>query len=298
MGTTERHHVRIRRRKRKGEIRQRNNVERKEEEEKQNKKKKDKRKEKRKKRLRKAKQKAQKKKQQRKSDTRQTTTCGTTEVSDACLINAVEALNFEKNQIQNFFKQKARLLNHNKTTGNKLSKNMNFNESADYMLKAIGGNINSPTCGENATVRNAAKLDNATKNYQALNNCSMTIKEACTMPDTTIDPAKLEKCDEIFTASKKASEDCRTNEAYTSDGPAACTCWEKAAEGIALAKKEKCSTFGSDTAKAVKKQKKTCITAFSVCKKMQDAAIQLISACMSGEVNATETATTASARLF
>merc|ERR1712037_872896 len=39
--------------------------------------------------------------------------CGTTGVNDTCLINAVNALNFEKGQIQNFFKQKARLENQN-----------------------------------------------------------------------------------------------------------------------------------------------------------------------------------------
>merc|ERR1711972_532196 len=48
--------------------------------------------------------------------------CGTTGVNDTCLINAVEALNFEKNQIQNFFKQKARLENQNKVTGNRRRK--------------------------------------------------------------------------------------------------------------------------------------------------------------------------------
>merc|ERR1711872_473634 len=37
--------------------------------------------------------------------------CGTSGVNDTCLLNAVNALNFEKNQIQNFFKQKARLEN-------------------------------------------------------------------------------------------------------------------------------------------------------------------------------------------
>merc|ERR1712039_575163 len=43
--------------------------------------------------------------------------CGTSGVNDTCLLNAVNALNFEKNQIQNFFKQKARLENQNKVTG-------------------------------------------------------------------------------------------------------------------------------------------------------------------------------------
>merc|ERR1712047_217687 len=40
--------------------------------------------------------------------------CGASGVNDTCLLNAVNALNFEKNQIQNFFKQKARLENQNK----------------------------------------------------------------------------------------------------------------------------------------------------------------------------------------
>merc|ERR1712192_178571 len=48
--------------------------------------------------------------------------CGTSGVNDTCLINAVNSLNFEKNQIQNFFKQKARLENQDKVTGNKKGK--------------------------------------------------------------------------------------------------------------------------------------------------------------------------------
>merc|ERR1712012_791509 len=48
--------------------------------------------------------------------------CGASGVNDTCLLNAVNALNFEKNQIQNFFKQKARLENQNKVTGNKKGK--------------------------------------------------------------------------------------------------------------------------------------------------------------------------------
>merc|ERR1712061_662033 len=77
--------------------------------------------------------------------------CGTSGVNDTCLLNAVNSLNFEKNQIQNFFKQKARLENQNKVTGNKKGKKGEFEDAAKYMLTAIGGNISSPTCGENTT---------------------------------------------------------------------------------------------------------------------------------------------------
>merc|ERR1712180_412051 len=54
--------------------------------------------------------------------------CGTSGVNDTCLLNAVNALNFEKNQIQNFFKQKARLENQNKVTGNKKGKKGEFED--------------------------------------------------------------------------------------------------------------------------------------------------------------------------
>merc|ERR1712192_279314 len=67
--------------------------------------------------------------------------CGTSGVNDTCLINAVNSLNFEKNQIQNFFKQKARLENQDKVTGNKKGKKGEFEDAAGYMLTAIGGSI-------------------------------------------------------------------------------------------------------------------------------------------------------------
>ena len=47
-------------------------------------------------------------------------------------------MDFEKNQIQNFQKQKARIDNQNKTTGNKLGKNGEFEDAAKSLLQALG----------------------------------------------------------------------------------------------------------------------------------------------------------------
>merc|ERR1711928_14914 len=83
-----------------------------------------------------------KKRNQKKSGARQGpaggdwSSCGTSGVNDTCLLNAVNALNFEKNQIQNFFKQKARLENQNNVTGNKARKEGEFEDAAKYMLTA------------------------------------------------------------------------------------------------------------------------------------------------------------------
>merc|ERR1712156_860097 len=206
--------------------------------------------------------------------------CGTSGVNDTCLLNAVNALNFEKNQIQNFFKQKARLENQNKVTGNKKGKKGEFEDAAKYMLTAIGGDISSPTCGENTTRSLRAAAD-AVATYNTLINCSASIHEACDMPNGTFNA----NCADIYNKSKVASDDCRSNSAYTSDGAAACNCWEKAAIGITIAKAEGCTKKGKEQAQAVKKQKQKCISAFSKCKKAEDAAVALIYTCMSGEVN-------------
>merc|ERR1712060_1019936 len=111
--------------------------------------------------------------------------CGTSGVNDTCLLNAVNSLNFEKGQIQNFFKQKARLENQNKVTGNKKGKKGEFEDAAGYMLTAIGGNISTPTCGDNSSRTERAAAD-AVATYNTLINCSATIHEACDMPNDTI----------------------------------------------------------------------------------------------------------------
>merc|ERR1712072_1160384 len=225
----------------------------------------------------------------RKSEARQAaggdwSSCGTSGVNDTCLLNAVNSLNFEKNQIQNFFKQKARLENQNKVTGNKKGKKGEFEDAAGYMLTAIGGNISSPTCGENST-RSARAAADAVSTYNTLINCSASIQEACDMPNGTINATFNANCAQIYNLSKIASDDCRSNSAYTNNGSAACNCWEKAAIGIVIAKKEGCTKKSGEQAKAVKRQKKKCIDAFSACKKAEDAAVALIHTCMSGEVN-------------
>merc|ERR1711892_824493 len=211
--------------------------------------------------------------------------CGDSQVNDTCLQNAVDALNFEKNQIQNFFKQKARLINHNKTTANKQGKKGEFMQAAKFMLQAIGGNISNPTCGESGTANKARSAKSSVDNYNTLLNCSNSIKEACTMPKSVFNASKkalLDNCAFIFNKSKTASDDCRTNKDYLANGTAACSCWFKAAIGIKIAKKAGCSA--SDTSKQVKAAKNKCIAAFSKCKKAEDAAVALIHTCMAGEV--------------
>merc|ERR1711892_1074393 len=165
-----------------------------------------------------------KKKSKGKTERQGRLVCGSTQVNDTCLQNAVDSLNFEKNQIQNFFKQNARLKNHNKTKSGKLGKKGEFEDAAKYLLQAIGGHISAPTCGESGTAQKARSAKSASDNYATLLNCSESIKEACTMPKKTYNAtvkAQLDACAFIFNKSKTAANDCRTNNDYITNGTAA-----------------------------------------------------------------------------
>merc|ERR1712106_984487 len=194
--------------------------------------------------------KAKKSKPTESQDSRQS--CGDTQVNETCVQNAIDSLNFEKNQIQNFFKQKARLQAQNKTTSNKQGKKGEFEDAAKYLLTAIGGNISSPTCGGS---RRSA--ESASSTYNTLINCSSSIKAACTIPKGVFNAttkAKLDTCAGIYNKSKTAADDCRKNTAYVSNGTAACSCWAKAAIGITLARSAGCSASDIQTGQSTKEE--------------------------------------------
>jgi len=213
--------------------------------------------------------------------------CSTTTLNDTCLENALSVLEFEKNQIQNFFKQKSRAASQSKISGNKEAKKDDFANAASLVLTALGGNISTAECGSSNETRGTEREKNAAiDSYTFLLNCSNSIAEACTIPnDTYNDDIKQfhASCEIVYNKIKEISTDCRTNDTFRADAQKACACWAAASDGVQEAKKQGCIA-ARDTAKAVKKQKGLCIDAFSACKTAEDEAIALITACSSGDI--------------
>jgi len=212
--------------------------------------------------------------------------CSTTTLNNTCLENALTVLEFEKNQVQNFFKQKERAASHSKISGNKNAKNSEFFEAAGYVLTALGGNITDPKCGSSNETRNTRALKDSMDTYEYLMNCTKSIDEACTIPNTTYSPENvtfLESCAETYQTLKDISADCRTNDTFKENAQLACACWAGAKAEVDTAKKIGCKA-SSTFAKNVKKQKGLCIKAFGKCKKAEDEAIALIHVCMSGDI--------------
>merc|ERR1712088_307620 len=106
-------------------------------------------------------------------DGRNTTTCSdTTTVSSDCLEDAVDVLKYLRSQVRTFNRKFARIKSFNKTVGNKLGKKGVFEQTAKYLLLALGGNISSAACGETGSrSTNSRDKNTAVATYSLLNNC-------------------------------------------------------------------------------------------------------------------------------
>merc|ERR1712241_1069676 len=154
---------------------------------------------------------------------RNTKTCSdSTTVSSDCLEDAVDVLKYLRSQVRTFNRKFARIKSFNKTVGNKLGKKGVFEETASWLLVALGGNISNAACGETGSRRRTGRDKNtAVTTYKTLNNCSTAIKEACSMPNTTLsdeDITTFNSCKETFNETSVQADDCRTNSKYANTG--------------------------------------------------------------------------------
>ena len=195
--------------------------------------------------------------------------------------------------------QKARAESFNKLIGNKGGKNDSFGNSTTYLLTALGGNVSNLKCGSQNTSGAAAITT-----YKALTNCSKAVSAACVVPNTTVNFTQLNTCktyyENIQTTNKKCFE--MTNK-KSANGTAVCECWKGAAEAVATAKAKSSSCSANTAQSDLKDLKNTCLAAYGVCKKAEDASVSYILKCStdsssstnsSASSNSTTTTTTTS----
>jgi len=208
-----------------------------------------------------------------------------------CGVDAVEALKFEGSVVDNFITQKKRALNFKGIVDKKKGKKANFANATDNMLDALGGNSTAPVCSMSALRLSRKSAADATANYDTLKNCTINIESDCGIANGTIDEAGLETCNVTIFAIKTKNAECIAK--ATADEK--CACFAEAAVLVATAKAGDCKKMGVDANKAMKTQKKKCVTAFAVCNKAEAAASGLINVCLGGEDVTAAAATTAAA---
>merc|ERR1711892_682042 len=181
-----------------------------------------------------------------------------------CIINAAQSFKVEKDTVKSFFKQTARIEAQLKTLGNKLKKKGNFEADGKLLKKALGDSIENATCGTTKLASNSSALFS----LKVLSNCSEIIKEGCS--DLTVNETVTGFCTTVLTAFKDDSKTC-----VTKSGDEACSCWSKLTDYRANI--TSCKVL--DYSKEIKSFLSTCKTAFSKCKKAQDAAVEYVSTC-------------------
>lgn len=198
-----------------------------------------------------------------------------------------------KDVVTNFEKQKARMEQQNSTGGNKAGKKGVFAPIAFKLVDIGGGNKTNMSCGGSYGNTGAKQLQNLTK---TLFDCELSVNKSCNpanfpQPNTTF----ISNCEKLVTQFKFSVQVCLnktlgTTKTNVSD---ACGCWiGPQLAATALATK---SCKASDAAKKISKQFSACKSAFSVCRKYEDAAIPSIAACSQSSTALTKKAATLSA---
>ena len=221
-----------------------------------------------------------------KKNTKNHDSCNATNpVSRHCMENAMYVLLFEANQVKNYFKQSMQFLRHSNFTFQKLAKKGRFEEAAEHMLAAMGGNISNPICGENSTTteereKQQRDLDLQMRNYSQLANCSAAILEACTVSEKMYNEAALNKIKSCYAKMlefKKFTNTCLTAE-MRNNAILQCTCCGQAMPMRDDIKHMNCSMNNEKNQTTINKN--ACVAVFRSCKNMEDASVAMIDSCM------------------
>merc|ERR1712198_501313 len=204
--------------------------------------------------------------------------------SSACLASVIDALK-KRVIVFNFENQRKRVERQTKLAGLKFGKRTIFAGIAAKLIKAGGGNNQSLSCKGSTTSQEAKNL---TSLSQTLLKCDAEITKVCGPSFPKYDMDLVQKCEPKSKEFITLAKDCLKKD-VVSDEANTCKCWTdpkfmEIVKGVATCEiKEK-----NEIADAIDKCKKT----FMLCKKSEDATVNLIykcQACSSGSSNASST---------
>merc|ERR1711971_1311493 len=193
-------------------------------------------------------------------------------VHGKCLESAVKSMRKLEKVVANFDKQMIRVEKQAQIAAKKGDKKAVFGPTALKLIDVGGGNESALTCAGSADSAGAKQLKNLT---DTLMMCETEVNKTCKMDIPKPNATLIMACNTSTKAFRKKAEECfsKSKEDTAMD---ACTCWTDAD----LAK------LGEDVADCkikevgiVAKGLKACKDAFSKCRKFEDEAVPMISAC-------------------
>ena len=193
-------------------------------------------------------------------------------VDGKCLESAVKSMRKLEKVVANFDKQMIRVEKQAAIAAKKGDKKAVFGPIALKLIDVGGGNESALTCAGSADSAGAKQLKNLT---DTLMLCETEVNKTCKMDIPKPNATLITACNTSTKAFRKMAEECfsKSKEDTAMDG---CTCWTSAdlaklGDSVADCKIKEVGT--------VAKGLKACKDAFAKCRKFEDDAVSIISAC-------------------
>merc|ERR1711971_1416407 len=193
-------------------------------------------------------------------------------VDGKCLESAVKSMRKLEKVVANFDKQMIRVEKQAAIAAKKGDKKAVFGPIALKLIDVGGGNESALTCAGSSDSAGAKQLKNLT---DTLMLCETEVNKTCKMDIPKPNATLITACNTSTKAFRKMAEECfsKSKEDTAMD---ACTCWTNAdlaklGDSVADCKIKEVGT--------VAKGLKACKDAFAKCRKFEDDAVSIISAC-------------------
>merc|ERR1712227_955750 len=212
-------------------------------------------------------------------------------VDAKCIAQLTLSMRRWKDVVTNFQRQSKRITDNKSKGDGKSGKKGVFGPIASKLVSSGGGNKSALTCQGSSSSDGAVAI---TKLAKDLNDCEKSVNDSCNPANF---PAHNEtlvtECTTLTDKFAEEAQKCMVKSKDESTAAEGCTCWTDPALVQLTEDVNKCKV--KDAMDAIKAQLKTCTKAFGACRKLEDAAVESLSACTADPTELTKKAAALSA---
>merc|ERR1712012_940230 len=244
-----------------------------------------------KKKSRKSKKSSKKSRKNRKNNKKGDERISSRAIDTKCVAQLTLSMRRWKDVVTNFQRQSKRITDNQNKGDGKSGKQSVFAPIASRLVSTGGGNSSALTCGGSSTSDGAVAL---TKLAKDLADCEKLVNDSCHTDN--FPAANTTLIDECTTLTDKFVEEatkCLVKSKDETTAAEGCTCWTDPALVQLTEDVNKCKV--KDGMDAIKAQLKACTKAFGACRKLEDAAVESLSACTADPAELTKKAAALSA---
>merc|ERR1712227_396324 len=196
-------------------------------------------------------------------------------VDAKCIAQLTLSMRRWKDVVTNFQRQSKRITDNKSKGDGKSGKKGVFGPIASKLVSSGGGNKSALTCQGSSSSDGAVAI---TKLAKDLNDCEKSVNDSCNPANF---PAHNEtlvtECTTLTDKFAEEAQKCMVKSKDESTAAEGCTCWTDPALVQLTEDVNKCKV--KDAMDAIKAQLKACTKAFGACRKLEDAAVESLSAC-------------------